>query len=159
MSEQMIPQIYQAMVLGPPASMGSKRIGRNRKTGDAMLLDDNRPKLRSWQSRLREALMETAPPHPINGPVAVVLDVYLLRPRAHYRTGRYAHILRDDAPTWAAVEPDADKVLRAALDCLTGIWITNDSRVVSPAVQKRYADGGKDDPERTIIRMWELRNP
>jgi len=61
----------------------------------------------------------------IEGPVAIALDFYMLKPRT----------VKRDMPT---VPPDLDKLIRAVLDALTGIVYLDDAQVVEIAASKSY---------------------
>jgi crossover junction endodeoxyribonuclease RusA len=64
---------------------------------------------------------------PLDGAVGVILSFRLPRPKAH----------RED--TWVSVRPDLDKLVRAALDALTGIAYHDDAQVVHVSAMKSYA--------------------
>lgn len=64
---------------------------------------------------------------------------FLKRPDSHWRSGRYSHLLKDDAPAAPTTFPDVDKLLRAILDALTGIVYRDDSQVTKAPPEKRYA--------------------
>ena len=53
-----------------------------------------------WKSLIAAEAAKHRPAEPISGPVSV--DAYFVfpRPKSHYRAGKHAHELRDDAPTW-----------------------------------------------------------
>lgn len=93
-------------------------------------------------------------------PVFVALFFYLGRPGSHYRTGRFSHLLRKDAPWWplaggtAASDPrsnvgDSDNYAKAVLDEMNGICFHDDAQVVELSVTKLYADD--QPPGVTII--------
>ena len=65
----------------------------------------------------------------IEGPVWIKLDFSLLKPRT----------VKRDMPT---VPPDLDKLIRAALDALTGIVYLDDAQVVDISATKSYGDPG-----------------
>jgi len=65
----------------------------------------------------------------IEGPVAMQLDFYMLKPRT----------VKRDAPT---VPPDLDKLIRAVLDALTGIVYLDDAQVVEIHSSKSYGEPG-----------------
>lgn len=123
---------------GVPVPQGSKRIGRHGSR--PVLLDDNR-NLEAWRAlvafKARQAWGGAAP---VAVPVSVWATFYLPRPKSHYRTGRFADLLRADAPEWPAVKPDGDKLLRAVFDSLTtaGVW-KDDALAVVWSGAKHYA--------------------
>jgi crossover junction endodeoxyribonuclease RusA len=63
------------------------------------------------------------------------------RPKSHYRTGRNAHLLRDDAPEFKMSRPDGEKLERSTYDALTdaGVW-RDDAQVVDAHWTKVYSD-------------------
>ena len=53
------------------------------------------------------------------------------RPASHYRSGRFSHLLKDDAPgRWHTQKPDLDKCERALLDSLTKAGAIPDDALV-----------------------------
>jgi crossover junction endodeoxyribonuclease RusA len=73
------------------------------------------------------------------------------RPAGHWtKTGK----LSSKATPWPSVKPDADKLLRAVGDALTGVLIEDDARVVNIAGSKRYCVG--DEPPGAIITIIPL---
>ncbi len=136
-------------VYGIPAPQGSKRampqskIGANGKryfTGKVNLIESS-AKVKPWRAAVHEEARKHFPA-PIPGAVAVDLWFYLPRPKEHYRTGRFAHLLKPSAPAFPAVKPDGDKLIRSTLDALTtaGAY-RDDAAVVDYTAKKRYADG------------------
>lgn len=65
----------------------------------------------------------------IEGPVAMELDFFMLKPRT----------VKRDMPT---VPPDLDKLIRAVLDSLTGIVYLDDAQVVEIHSSKSYGEPG-----------------
>lgn len=95
-----------------------------------------------WKSAVKQAAHKAGATNAmIMQPVTVNLEVFFPRPKAHYRTGKNAHILRDDAPVAHTSTPDADNVAKAILDALTDacVW-RDDSQVYSLSVIKAYGD-------------------
>lgn len=72
--------------------------------------------------------------------LTVELEFRLARPKAHFRTGKKAHLLRDDAPARPEGTPDIDKLARSTLDALTGIVFDDDKRVARLVCDKFYAE-------------------
>ena len=139
---------------GTPAPQGSKRVGKNKATGLAVLIESSTA-VKPW----REAIADAWHAHgyaPVTGPVRVGVTYYLPRPKGHYGTGRNAGRLRPSAPRWPAVKPDVDKLDRACLDALTKAGaIDDDARVVALAALKRYADDHPVGARITIAPMTD----
>lgn len=79
---------------------------------------------------------------PMTGPVTVAVTFILKRPKAHYRTGKFADQIRDDAPERPHGTPgmDTDKLARAVLDALTTARVYgDDSQVTELRAKKIYA--------------------
>ena len=68
----------------------------------------------------------------IDCPVATSFRFFFERPRSvHYRTGKFSHLLRDDAPLFHTQAPDESKLTRCVEDCLTEtVWV-DDKLVVA----------------------------
>ena len=69
------------------------------------------------------------PDEPIEGAVCVRLIAVFPRPKAHYRTGRHANLLKDSAPFWHTSTPDLDNVLKFIGDALNGIFWKDDRTI------------------------------
>jgi len=124
-------------VPGLPAPQGSKRY-----LGKGITVESSK-RVAPWRADVRAAA-ETA----LNGdhqalwdnPLAVQLAFFLPRPKSHYGTGRNSDRLKDSAPLYPAVTPDADKLARAVLDGITGVVFADDKTVVDLKVRKLYAE-------------------
>jgi Holliday junction resolvase RusA-like endonuclease len=125
-------------VIGHPAPQGSKR-----HVGNGIMVEDNK-NTRPWRQEVADAAIDaaartdwTAP----SGALLVELTFTLKRPRYHYRTGRYAGELRDNAPVLVDKKPDVDKLARATLDALTSAGvIRDDAQIARLYLIKRYGD-------------------
>ena len=135
-----------ATVYGDPQAMGSKRAFVVK--GRAIVTDEKGKRLKTFQESLREEMRECKPDLPVRGPVAVSIEIVMRRPKSHYGTGRNSATLKPSAPEFCITKPDADKVLRAVLDCGTGIWWRDDSQVCHMVVTKRYAREGEETHTR-----------
>jgi crossover junction endodeoxyribonuclease RusA len=89
----------------------------------------------------------------LDGPVAIHVEFVFPRPKAHYRAGGE---IRLDAPRYHRSRPDADKLLRALLDAVTGVLIRDDSQVADAWAQKLYEDERIRPGARVVVRSLEL---
>jgi Holliday junction resolvase RusA-like endonuclease len=150
--------VLRFTVLGKPQPAGSKRAFAIRKggvpTGQIAVTDDN-PAAKSWQQEIRvaarQAMVEIGDHALLDGPLELRAWFYTPRPRRHYRTGRNAHLLRDDAPAYPIVRPDTTKLLRGLEDALTGVSWRDDAQVVVQTARKFY-----DEPARTMVEVRRL---
>jgi Holliday junction resolvase RusA-like endonuclease len=123
-------------VLGRPAPQGSKR-----HVGKGVMVESSKH-VRPWRDAVRasavEQMAKDSCPRFV-GPVRVSMVFYFDRPKSHYRTGKNAGVLRDDAPSNPATIPDLSKLIRSTEDALTdaGVW-EDDARVVEYTAIKAY---------------------
>lgn len=147
-------------VHGDPAPQGSKRAFRNKYTGTIQQTESS-TRLRPWRADVREAVEAAVPPgHPVvDGPVCVTISFGFARPKSHYRTGRNAHLLRDDVPMHPTGRVnDLDKLARAVLDAIgsTGLVWRDDGQVVGLGLRKAYFDQLLPlTRPGAVIHIWE----
>jgi len=127
-------------VVGIPAPKGSMRTIRCGK--HARMINDS-SETRPWQdavSYAAKSAMGGRPP--VDGPVWIVVDFYLPRPKSVKRAKR----------PYPITAPDDDKLLRAVYDAMTGIVYRDDCQCVGRCGGKWYAD---DHPVGVEIRICE----
>lgn len=115
-------------VPGKPAPQGSKRhVGRG-------ILVESSKEVGPWRERValaaHQAMAGTAL---FDGAVAVTLYFILPRPKSAPKSCTPAAVKR----------PDLDKLIRACLDAITDVIISDDSRVVTIYAHKRIAEIGE----------------
>lgn len=135
-------------VHGVPAPQGSKR-----HLGNGIMVESSK-RVKPWREAVKHATLDTnhCPSFehrhdddsvclPIPGPVKLDVAFLLPRPKGHYRTGRFAHLLRDSAPWYPAGKPDLDKLLRSTMDGLgeAGVWRDDCQVVYFDQLVKLYA--------------------
>lgn len=130
--------IFECFVPGIPQPGGSKRgffvRGLNR-----VVISDANPKAKDWKTSVAQVASEAAKGIEImTGPLKVRMDFVWPRPKGHYRTGKHKGEIRDSAPQYHTVRPDAGKVARSTEDALTGILWRDDSQIVTEILTKRY---------------------
>ena len=84
--------------------------------------------------------MEVRPKVPFDCPLKVTLLFYFPRPKAHYRTGKYAGVLKPDAPFWHTKKPDIDNLTKFVFDALNGVYWRDDSIICWKETVKQYTD-------------------
>jgi crossover junction endodeoxyribonuclease RusA len=130
------------LVRGVPAPQGSKRAIVNRFTNKPALVESSK-RVKPWRADVRAAAAEcmgSVPP--LVGPVSMTIAFIMPRPKGHYGSGRNSAVLKESAPRWPVGKPDLDKLLRAALDGMTGIVYADDAQIVQMQVGKRYPGPG-----------------
>jgi Holliday junction resolvase RusA-like endonuclease len=77
---------------------------------------------------------------PLHGAVKVEVLFTFPRLKSHFRTGKRAAELRDDAPLQHDKKPDLDKLVRALGDAITGIVVRDDSQIAVLQARKVYGE-------------------
>jgi crossover junction endodeoxyribonuclease RusA len=132
-------------VPGIPIPQGSKSRGAGGHMYEA------NKNLKPWREAVIHAARRAHQGPQILGPVRVTATFTFPRRKAHYRTGKRAAELRDDAPVQHSSKPDLDKLLRAIGDALTqsGV-IRDDSQVASIEAVKVYSNDGRPEAAVTV---------
>jgi crossover junction endodeoxyribonuclease RusA len=111
------------------------------------LVDANR-KAAGWKQEVKEAARKAYSGPLLDEAVRVRIAFVRVRPKGHYRTGKNAHLLKDDAPSHPTSKPDVLKLARGVEDAMTGIIYRDDSATVSLEVEKFYGE-----PECCIVTV------
>lgn len=149
---------YRTFINGKPIAQGSKRPIRTRSAGGyaggLRVMDVNAKTLAPWRRRISETVIDEHEGDLIETPVLVVAEFRFLRPRSHYRTGKNAHLLRENAPRRHFTKPDGDKLARALGDALTATLLKDDSQISLWIIQKTYTS--HPDGEGLALAVYHL---
>lgn len=91
----------------------------------------------NWRAFARLCAVQAMAGREIAGkgtPVRIVVRFHFDRPQKHFN----AKGIKSDAPIMHTNKPDADKLLRALLDSMTGVVFQDDSQVCELAIEKTY---------------------
>lgn len=128
--------------------MGNKFVARVYDAGTA----------EAWKSEIAAAAQGHIPREPITGPVSMEMKFFFKRPKSHYRSGRRANELRDDAPDWHTAKPDADNLAKAVKDCCKTLgFFKDDSQVCVEKVFKWYPSDGSFQGAELVIEPLPLK--
>ena len=102
-------------------------------------------------------------------PIKCVLKFYSSRPKSHYRSGKYSHILKDSSPIYNTSKKDIDNMAKFILDALNNKLYIDDCQIIKLECEKLYSeDIGKiymkfteiikedDDNEKIELKEDEL---
>ena len=135
-------------VPGTPRPAGSKKAFPT-KSGKIAIVDSSGQKGKTWRLAVQYAAREAMNGRPPTGrPVRLWADFCFVRPKSHYRSGKYSHLLKPSAPKYHTIRPDSTKLVRALEDALTNIVWWDDAQVCSQHVSKSYV--AKQEPGVTI---------
>jgi len=138
-------QFISLQVLGEPTAQKrhrSVRMGKFNRQYDPSAADKG-----DFLSIVQKHAPET--PHAI--PLQLDLRFYFTRPKAHYKSGKNAHLLKDNPPEYHTSRPDCDNLCKFVMDALNKIYWKDDSYIVSLTVQKLYSENPRTEIELTII--------
>ena len=87
------------------------------------------------------------PKTPLKGDIMIKMIFTMPRPKSHFRTGKYKHILKDDMPEFHSSTPDLDNLVKFLLDTVQGKdrIIYDDSQVCMLQAEKVYGFAGKTE--------------
>ena len=69
------------------------------------------------------------PLKPLEGPIKAELYFYEKRPKSHYRTGKFKHLLKETAPTFNQSRKDIDNFVKFIFDSLNNKIFIDDSQI------------------------------
>lgn len=127
-------------VVGAPGPQGSKR-----HVGKGVMVESSKL-VKPWRQDVVAAATKAAAEQGWHPPreVRVVAVFTFRRPQHHYRTGKFSHELRPNAPVWHANQPDLDKLARSTLDALTTAGVIgDDAHVCDLHPMKIWANAGE----------------
>lgn len=110
----------------------------------------NSKELVNWRKGIIAAALAAKMPQDwsTSKPMIVTAIFVFERPRSHFKAGKNAHLLRDDAPICHSYKPDVDKLIRALLDAITcsiTVW-NDDCQVVRVEAEKWWASYATSKP-------------
>tara|TARA_R100000655_G_scaffold29779_1_gene60163 strand:- start:2129 stop:2575 length:447 start_codon:yes stop_codon:yes gene_type:complete len=99
--------------------------------------------VKGWRQSVKIAVFNEGvkPLQPLAGSISVNLGFIFERPKSHFRSGKYSHLMKPDAPKAHTKKPDCDNLAKAVLDVLTELKFWNDdSQVTHLTTTKQYGD-------------------
>lgn len=138
-------QFIQLQVLGEPTAQKrhrSVRMGSFNRQYDPSAAD---------KGDFLSIVQKHAPDAPYAVPLQVDLQFYFTRPKSHYKTGKNAHLLKDNPPEYHTSRPDVDNLSKFVMDALNKIYWKDDSYIVSLNVQKMYSENPRTQIDISIL--------
>ena len=84
--------------------------------------------------------IENFPTEKMTKPIKCVLNFYCKRPKTHYKTGKFANILKEASPKYNTNNKDLDNMVKFVLDALNDKLYTDDSLIFEISCSKLYSD-------------------
>jgi hypothetical protein len=173
--------IASFVVRGQPAPQGSKKAfpiyrgsGADRVfTGRTSVVEQLNERIKTWRTSVvnaaqRVVFCDCGDPHcramvdgfPFDEPLIARMVFSFARPKSHYRSGKWAHLLKDSAPMRPSAPPDVSKLARSTEDALKDVgFYKDDARIVDYArLAKVWC---REDPEAlptpgAVLSFWRL---
>lgn len=79
------------------------------------------------------------PDKPFDEPLYVKFTFSFKRPKNHFRTGKNAHLLKDNAPRFHTSTPDMDNLIKFVCDSLNGVFWSDDKIICLINAEKVYS--------------------
>lgn len=115
-----------------------------------VIVDDGKYN-RSWKNEVAKHARAYHLGEPFHGPLRLIIEFVMPRPKLHHVGNKRDNPLRDDRPRWHLKKPDTTKLIRAAEDAMTGIVYFDDSQIVQQFAGKRYAELGEPIGARILV--------
>jgi Holliday junction resolvase RusA-like endonuclease len=128
-------------VPGDPKGQPRARAFAMNRGGKTMVRMYDPATAEGWKNAIAMAAKAHCPFPALLGPLRISEHFVFARPRSHFRTGRFAGVLRDDAPYYHVGKPDRDNLDKAVLDALKMLgFFKDDCQVCSGELLKTYGD-------------------
>ena len=93
------------------------------------------------------------PVNKMDKPIQCILKFYSSRPKSHYRTGKYSHLLKNSAPKYNTSKKDVDNMAKFVLDALNNKLYVDDCQIVKLECEKLYS---KDNIGKVYMKFSEI---
>ena len=113
-----------------------KALKRHRSTRTGRMYDPSaKDKKKMWLQ-----IAKYKPKRPLAGDIMLKVIFFMPRPKSHYRTGKFKHILKDDMPERHSITPDLDNLVKLLCDIIQGKdrMIVDDSQICMLQAEKVY---------------------
>ena len=130
---------------GKPKALKRHRVARYGRMYDPSSAD----KKQTWLQ-----IAKHKPKLPLAGDIDLKLIFYMPRPKDHYRTGKYSHLLKEKCKdiVYHSYVPDLDNLIKFICDLISGKhgMICDDSQICILQAEKKYGE------PRTEITIEEI---
>ena len=133
------------IINGIPKPLKRHRHTRNGRTYDPSKKD---------KKDLLLQVMRYAPKQPFTAPLRIIIVFYMPRPKAHFRTGKFKHLLKPEIPIQHSNTPDLDNLVKLVCDALNKVFYKDDSQISQLKAEKLYCD--VDEKARTEVHIEQI---
>ena len=124
--------MIQFSIPGNPKALKRHRVARNGRMYDPSSKD----KKDIWLQ-----IAKYKPKRPYTGDIYLKVIFYMPRPKHHYRSGKYSHLLKDRCKDiiYHSIVPDLDNMVKLYSDILQPQIICDDSQICVLQAEKKYS--------------------
>ena len=133
--------------IAQPRHLVRSRVARGGRFAPVHYLPNGHP-VRAYKQQVRLAAAKKIA-EPYDGPVRLVLEFVLPRPKAMVWKNKVMH------RTWHCKKPDADNLAKAVMDALQSVAWNDDSQVSELLIAKVIAGGNEEPGVRVVIEPLE----
>ena len=118
-------------------------------TGQPVALKRHRPSARGGyydpsskdKKQIWLQIAKYKPKQPFAGDIYLKVVFYLKRPKSHFRTGKYSHLLKDAYKdmVYNSFKPDLDNLVKLIADIIQPQMIIDDSQICMLQAEKMYS--------------------
>ena len=118
-------------------------------TGQPVALKRHRPSARGGyydpsskdKKQIWLQIAKYKPKQPFAGDIYLKVVFYLKRPKSHFRTGKYSHLLKDAYKdmVYHSFKPDLDNLVKLIADIIQPQMIIDDSQICMLQAEKMYS--------------------
>ena len=118
-------------------------------TGQPVALKRHRPSARGGyydpsskdKKQIWLQIAKYKPKQPFAGDIYLKVVFYLKRPKSHFRTGKYSHLLKDAYKdmVYHSFKPDLDNLVKMIADIIQPQMIIDDSQICMLQAEKMYS--------------------
>ena len=139
----MLRSLISFTIPGKPKALKRHRVARNGRMYDPSSTD----KKEIWLQ-----IAKYRPKLPLAGDIYLKAIFYMPRPKHHYRTGKYKHLLKDSYKDmiYHSYKPDLDNLVKMVADVIQPQMICDDSQICILQAEKIYGT------ERTEVTIEEI---
>ena len=118
-------------IIGKPKALKRHRVAKNGRMYDPSYKDKKDIALQMAQFK---------PKTPFAGDIRLTIRFTMPRPKSHFRTGKYSHLLKDNMPERHSIKPDLSNLLKLIEDILQPDFYVDDSQICEMYAEKIYGD-------------------
>ena len=134
--------MYYFTIKGRPKALKRHRVSRNGRMYDPSFKD---------KKNILLQIAKFKPKRPLAGDIYLKLIFYMPRPKHHFRTGKFKHLLKDNVPINHSFKPDLSNLQKLYEDILQPDFYVDDSQICKLQAEKLY-----DISPRTEVYIEEI---